>query len=214
MKWLNRRRLPKSVYALIRQAEAEKESTLCLLFAQQPNPAGRQQKKKEKRGKCVDGMWGWGRDTDGVSRGHIFDFALYFVHAPSVLPLTPSPHMHILLCADWHRQARIQFIAILWKPPPRGKGSGGVPSKHVPSPTYFALPSCFVRVSNKTDGQEKKMEKRGKKEYRLAFRAPRGPLSSIRSERAANHQSCYFSLSLSPSVPVSLQGPLSMKRAI
>lgn len=95
-------------------------------------------------------------------------------------------------------------------PPPRGKGSGGVPSKHVPSPTYFALPSCFVRVSNKTDSQEKKMEKRGKKDYRLAFRAPRGPLSSIRSERAANHQSCYFSLSL----PLSLQGPLSMKRAI
>lgn len=57
MKWLNRRRLPKSVYALIRQAEAEKESTLCLLFAQQPNPAGRQQ-KKEKRGKCVERV-GW-----------------------------------------------------------------------------------------------------------------------------------------------------------
>lgn len=189
-------------------------SAFCLLS--NPTRRGGNKKKKEKRGKCVDGMWGWGRDTDGVSRGHIFDFALYFVHAPSVLPLTPSPHMHNLLCADWHRQARIQFIAILWNPPPppRGKGSGGVPSKHVPSPTYFALPSCFVRVSNKTDGQEKKMEKRGKKEYRLAFRAPRGPLSSIRSERAANHQSCYFSLSLSPSVPVSLQGPLSMKRAI
>lgn len=52
MKWLNRRRLPKSVYALIRQAEAEKESTLCLLFAQQPNPAGRQQKKGEKGQMC------------------------------------------------------------------------------------------------------------------------------------------------------------------
>lgn len=99
--------------------------------------------------------------------------------------------------------------------PPRGKGSGGCPLQTYPSPTYFALPSCFVRVSNKTDGQEKKMGKKGgKKDYRLAFRAPRGPLSSIRNERAANHQSCYFSLSLSPSVPLSLQGPLSMKRAI
>lgn len=47
MKWLNRRRLPKSFYALIRQAEAEKESTLCLLFAQQPNPAGRQRKREK-----------------------------------------------------------------------------------------------------------------------------------------------------------------------
>lgn len=29
-------------------------------------------------------------------------------------------------------------------------------------------------------------------EYRLAFRAPRGPLSSIRDERAAKHQPCSF----------------------
>lgn len=49
MKWLSRLRLPKSFHAPIRRAEAKKESTPRLLFAQQPNPAGRQ----EKRGKSV-----------------------------------------------------------------------------------------------------------------------------------------------------------------
>lgn len=164
MKWLNRRRLPKSVYALIRQAEAEKESTLCLLFAQQPNPAGRQQKKKEKRGKCVDGMWGWGRDTDGVSRGHIFDFALYFVHAPSVLPLTPSPHMHNLLCADWHRQARIQFIAILWKPPPpEGRDQGVSPPNMSPPPLILLCHHVLSESATKRTVKKKKWKKGGKK---------------------------------------------------
>lgn len=133
----------------------------------------------------------------------------YRLFRPCTLCSTTHPlptHAQLTLC----RLIPSSTHSVYTPPPPRGKGSGGVPSKHVPSPTYFALPSCFVRVSNKTDGQEKKMEKRGKKDYRLAFRAPRGPLSSIRSERAANHQSCYFSLSL----PLSLQGPLSMKRAI
>lgn len=163
MKWLNRRRLPKSVYAPIRQAEAEKESTLCLLFAQQPNPAGRQQKKKEKRGKCVDGMWGWGRDTDGVSRGHIFDFALYFVHAPSVLPLTPSPHMHNLLCADWHRQARIQFIAILWNPPPEGRDQGVSPPNMSPPPLILLCHHVLSESATKRTVKKKKWKKGGKK---------------------------------------------------
>lgn len=171
MKWLNRRRLPKSVYALIRQAEAEKESTLCLLFAQQPNPAGRQQKKKEKRGKCVDGMWGWGRDTDGVSRGHIFDFALYFVHAPSVLPLTPSPHMHNLLCADWHRQARIQFIAILWNPPPPREGIRGCPLQTCPLPHLFCSAIMFCQSQQQNGRSRKKNGKKGEKRVSISLQS-------------------------------------------
>lgn len=61
MKWLSRLRLPKSFHAPIQRAEAEKESTLCLLFAQQPNPAGRQ--RREKRGKCVSRTGGMGWKT-------------------------------------------------------------------------------------------------------------------------------------------------------
>lgn len=90
----------------------------------------------------------------------------------------------------------------LERPPPRGKVIRGCPPPHTPPYTHThthahiesALPSHFARVSNKTDGQEKKKKKRrgGKKEYRLAFRAPRGPLSSIRDERAAKHQPCSF----------------------
>ncbi len=51
MKWLSILRLLKSSHVSIRQAEAEKDSNLCLLFAQHPNPTGRQQ--YEKRGKRV-----------------------------------------------------------------------------------------------------------------------------------------------------------------
>lgn len=49
MKWLSRLTLPKSFRAPVRRAEAQKESSLRLLFAQQPNTAGR----PAKRGKNV-----------------------------------------------------------------------------------------------------------------------------------------------------------------
>jgi len=78
MKWLNRLILPKSIHALILRAEGEKESTLCLLFAQQPNPAGR---KGANMWAGWDVMGSWCRDMDGVSRGHIVDFILYFLKA-------------------------------------------------------------------------------------------------------------------------------------
>lgn len=56
MKWLSRLRLPKSFPEPIQRAKAKKELTPCLLFAQQPNPAGRQ----EKRCKSVGhGGIGW-----------------------------------------------------------------------------------------------------------------------------------------------------------
>lgn len=191
-------------------------SAFCLLS----NPTRRGgNKKKRRKGANV---WMGCEAGVGIQMGSaevtflISPSTFYRLFRPCTLCSTTHPlptHAQLTLCRLTPSSTHSVYSNPL-EPPPRGKGSGGVPSKHVPSPTYFALPSCFVRVSNKTDGQEKKMEKRGKKEYRLAFRAPRGPLSSIRSERAANHQSCYFSLSLSPSVPVSLQGPLSMKRAI
>lgn len=56
MKWLSMLRLPKSFQAPIRQAEAEKESTLCLLFTQQPKPVGRQEEGKRKEAN-VSGWW-------------------------------------------------------------------------------------------------------------------------------------------------------------
>lgn len=95
-------------------------------------------------------------------------------------------------------------------PPPEGRDQGVSPPNMSPPPLILLCHHVFSESATKRTVKKKKMEKRGKKDYRLAFRAPRGPLSSIRSERAANHQSCYFSLSL----PLSLQGPLSMKRAI
>lgn len=124
--------------------------------------------KKKRKGANVwsgwDGMWGWGRDTDGVSRGHIFDFVLYFfigyfVHAPSVLPLTPSLRMHNLLCADWHRQTHIQFIPTLWNPPQR-EGIRGVSPPNIPLPHLFCSAIMFCQ-SQQQNGRSRK--KNGKK---------------------------------------------------
>lgn len=51
MKWLRRLILPKSTHTLILWGEGEREFTLCLLFAQQPHPAGKH--LQEKRGDRV-----------------------------------------------------------------------------------------------------------------------------------------------------------------
>lgn len=79
-KWLNRLILPKSIHALILWAEREKESTLCLLFAQQPVPAGRHRRRKGASMRAGWGeMGGWCRDAEKVSRGYIVDFIFYSV---------------------------------------------------------------------------------------------------------------------------------------
>lgn len=72
---------------------------------------------------------------------------------------------------------------------PREKWSGGVPSKH-PQPPILFIAFCQSQQQNGRSRKKIGRKKRRKKEYRLAFRAPRGPLSSIRNERAAKHQPC------------------------
>lgn len=91
-------------------------------------------------------------------------------------------------------------------PPPkkRDKWSGvSPPSVSSLSPILRLFCSFIVFCqSQQQNGRSRKKtgrKKRGGQDYRLAFRAPRGPLSLITNERAAKHQPCSLS-SPSPSV--------------
>lgn len=131
MKWLSRLRLPKSFHAPIQRAEAEKESTLCLLFAQQPNPAGRQ--RREKRGKCVGraGGMGWktGVETQMGSAEvtllisfSIFFCQLCFSKHPLFYHLPLPKHTHRLTLTHPYSNTHITriYTSLLsgWTPPP------------------------------------------------------------------------------------------------
>lgn len=115
--------------------------------------------------------------------------------------------------ADTHTPTKTHLYTNPLEPPERSDQGVSPPNTSSP-PHLFCSAIAFCQSQQQNGGSRKKMgrKKKGKKEYRLAFRAPRGPLSSIRNERAAKHQPCFFSLSLP--LPLSLQGPLSMKRAI
>lgn len=140
-------------------------SAFCLLS----NPTRRGgNKKKRRKGANV---WMGCEAGVGIQMGSA---EVTFLISPSISSMHPlfyhSPPPHT--CTTYSVQSSTHSVySNPLEPPPRGKGSGGVPSKHVPSPTYFALPSCFVRVSNKTDGQEKKMEKRGKKRVSISLQS-------------------------------------------
>lgn len=76
-------------------------------------------------------------------------------------------------------------------------------SSQFPVPPFLCSSVLFCQSQQQNGQSRNKMGwgKKGgrKKNNRLAFRVPRGPLSSIRNERAAKHQPCSLS-SPSPSV--------------
>lgn len=168
-------------------------------------------------------MGGWCRDTDGVVGGHIVAFILYFLAALLFLALrvvSPTPpHTHELVL---HARTHTHLQKYTYKPvllePPESSDQGVSPpnrSSHLPIPspphahtqhTHTLILLCHSILSEsatkRTVKKKDREEKKGGKEYRLSFRAPRGPLSSIRNEKAAKHQP--YPVSPAPPLPVSL----------
>lgn len=168
MKWLNRRRLPKSVYALIRQAEAEKESTLCLLFAQQPNPAGRQQKKRRKRAN----VWMGCEAGVGIQMGSaevtflISPSTFYRLFRPCTLCSTTHPlptHAQLTLCRLTPSSTHSVYGNPLEPPPPEGRDQGVSPPNMSPPPLILLCHHVLSESATKRTVKEKKWKKGGKK---------------------------------------------------
>lgn len=169
MKWLNRRRLPKSVYALIRQAEAEKESTLCLLFAQQPNPAGRQQKKREKGQMCGAGRMGCEAGV-GIQMGSaevtfLISFSIFYrLFCPCTLCSTTHPiptHAQLALCRLTPSNTHSVYTNPL-EPPPEGRDQGVSPP-NMPLPHLFCSAIMFCQSQQQNGRSRKKNGKKGGK---------------------------------------------------
>jgi len=169
MKWLSRMRLPKSFHAPIRRAEAEKESTPCLLFAQQPNPAGRQ--REEKRGKRVGRVgwerrlvWGyrWGRRRSHCRFHSLFFRQLGFSKRRS--SARPSRHTHTQTCtarADTH--THLQKHTNPLEPPETSDQGVSPPNTSSPHPPPLISlchsvlsESATKRTVKEKDGEEKK----------------------------------------------------------
>lgn len=160
-------------------------------------------------------MEGWCMDTDGFEGGHFADLIPYVL---STLPLRRSAFLHLnpsnahklVLHSLTNTPTKIYIIHIQTNhldPPERGDKEP--PPQHT-QPLILLSLTFFARVSNKTKRTVKKKDrkkKKGKKEYRLAFRAPCGPLLSIRDERAAKHQPCSFFPASSSPPPISSVSP-------
>lgn len=156
MKWLSRLRLPKSFRAPIRRARAKKESTARLLFAQQPNPAGRQKKGgKSVRWLGLDGrlLWGCGRVR---RRSLLFPSfcSVPFLQARTFLPL--FLHWQTETLTKIHTQTNH-----LEPPPPRGKVIRGCSTlhTHTHSRTHrisSAITFCQSQQQNRRSRKKKK----------------------------------------------------------
>lgn len=153
MKWLSRLRLPKSFHAPIRRAEAEKESTLCLLFAQQPHPAGRQ--REEKRAKCVRRVGtGWeagvGIQTGSEEVTLLILFSIFRQLRFSEHPLFRHTHIE-----------KHTYIPILWNP--QREVIRGCPLQTHPPSHLFCSAIAFCQ-SQQQNGRSRKKIGRKKRE--------------------------------------------------
>lgn len=148
-------------------------SAFCLL-SNLTRQGGSSKRKGAKVSGGWDGMGCWCRDTDGVEGGHVVDFILYFSSAPLFQAPLP-PHTNLFYT---HRHTHIQkhtYRAIFWNPQReviRGCPLHTHPS--TPHPSLILLCHRFVRVSNKTDGQEKKIGRKktgGKKRVSISLQS-------------------------------------------
>lgn len=176
MKWLSRMRLPKSFHAPIRRAEAEKESTPCLLFAQQPNPAGRQ--REEKRGKRVGRVgwerrlvWGyrWGRRRSHCRFHSLFFRQLGFSKRRS--SARPSRHTHTQTCtarADTH--THLQKHTNPLEPPETSDQGVSPPNTSSPHHLYRSA-TAFCQSQQQNGRSRKKMGRKKKQRVSISLQS-------------------------------------------
>lgn len=141
----------------------------------------------------------------------------FSVFPSSLLLLAPAfPLYSMQTCSADTPTKKSTFRAIIWNPQ-REVITGCPPADYTHKYIHTlcsTLIFCKSQQQNKRGGQGKKIgrKRKGGKDYRLAFRAPRGPLLSIRNE--SSKAPAVFPPPPLPPTPLSLQGPLSMKRAI
>lgn len=214
MKWLSRLKLSKSFHEPIQQDERKKrvDSLAFCLLSSLTRRGG-----KRKKGKCAGrgGGWieDWCMDTDGLKRGHFVDLILCF----SIISTSPrtcfSPLQNAnLFCRHTYKKIHIQSNHL--EPPERGDNR--VSPSGLNTHTHTVQPSYFARVSNKTKGafKEKRQEEkeRGK---RVSISLQSSTWATfIDQKRESSKAQAVFPLPPLPPAPLSLQGPLSMKRAI
>lgn len=180
---------------------AKKESTARLLFAQQPRPAGRREKTEGGNGCQEDGI-GWrvegmrkgsvveGGGGEGRGRGHSAAPVFCFF-SPSVCSPKPSFQRCPYRNLDKNTHTDQSSAAS------QEESDQGSPPHTQRERISRAKTFCKSQQQNRRSRKKRRrrMSRRRRRtggEYRLAFRAPRGPLSSIRDERAAKHQPCSF----------------------
>lgn len=142
----------------------------------------------------------------------------FSVFPSSLLLLAPAfPLYSMQTCSADTPTKKSTFRAIIWNPQ-REVITGCPPAdythKYIHTHTLLN-PHILQESATKQKGRSRKKDrkkKKGGKDYRLAFRAPRGPLLSIRNE--SSKAPAVFPPPPLPPTPLSLQGPLSMKRAI